>query len=189
MQTLKDEVKQKILEAATEEFLVDGYTNSSLRTIAAQAGITIGNIYSYFSSKEDLFDQVVSPAWEALNNLMNMQMYKGGGSEELLGISQSISRVFIENKQQCFILLNGSGGTRYQNLRASIEDFISERLHQAMVTRAATVDPLFTKALAASLFSGFVTVFSHYGGDEERLGRLVHDLLMVLLGNLMDREG
>ncbi len=189
MQTLKDEVKQKILDAATEEFLVDGYTNSSLRTIAAQAGITIGNIYSYFSSKEDLFDHVVSPAWEALNSLMNMPMHNGSNHTALLDISTSISRVFVDNKQQFFILLNGSAGTKYQNIRERIEDYISARLQREFGARTEAADSLFVKALTAALFAGFVTLFSHYGGDEQRLNRLVRDLLVALMGDLLALEG
>lgn len=186
MQTLKDEVKNKIIDAATDEFLVDGYANSSLRTIASEAGITIGNIYSYFSSKEDLFDQVVSPAWEALNNLMNMPMAERFKPEELVQIAESITRVFIENKKQFFILLNGSNGTKYENIRGRIEDFICLRFQREQVSGGeAFADPLFTKALVAALFSGFVTVFSQYGGDEERLKRLVGELLSALLGNLL----
>lgn len=188
MQTLKDEVKNKILEAAQEEFLVDGYMNSSLRTIAAQAGITIGNIYSYFSSKEDLFDTVVSPAWEALNNLMEISMYKGAGGVSLEAIAGNISRVFIDNKQGCFILLNGSGGTKYENMRERIEEFISLRFQRELGPAngcAILADPLFARALASALFAGFVTVFSHYGGDEERLARLVNELLHTLLGGIL----
>lgn len=189
MQTLKDEVKNKITEAAAEAFLVDGYAGASLRTIAADAGITIGNIYSYFSSKEDLFDHVVSPAWEALNDLMNIPMFDGGSADALIEISESISRVFIQYKQRFFILLNGGGGTKYENIRERIEDFICLRFQREQFPNGYAADPLFSKALAAALFSGFVTVFSHYGGDEERLGRLVNALLNALIGNILGRNG
>lgn len=187
MQTLKDEVKNKIMEAAVGEFLVDGYANSSLRTIAAEAGITIGNIYSYFSSKEDLFDQIVSPAWEALSSLMNMPMAEGFKPDALVEISDVITRAFIENKKQFFILLNGSGGTKYENIRGRIEDFISLRFQREQYASggAKLADPLFSKALAAALFAGFVTVFSQYGGDDERLTRIVGELLTTLLGNIL----
>ena len=36
MQTRKEPVKNKIVEAALEEFLVTGYENSSMRNIATQ---------------------------------------------------------------------------------------------------------------------------------------------------------
>jgi AcrR family transcriptional regulator len=187
LQTLKDEVKNKIIEAAVGEFLVDGYANSSLRQIAAQASITIGNIYSYFSSKEDLFDQIVSPAWVALDSLMNMPMAEGFKPEALVEIGNIITQVFIENKKQFFILLNGSGGTKYENIRDRIEDFISLRFQRELRGNggAKLADPLFAKALAAALFAGFVTVFNQYGGDDERLKRLLGELLSALLGNTL----
>ncbi len=190
MQTLKDEVKSKIMEAAVEEFLVDGYANSSLREIAAHAGITIGNIYSYFSSKEDLFDQVVSPAWESLSTLMSMPMAERFKPEEIVEISERITCAFVENKKRFFILLNGSNGTKYDNIRGRIEDFISLRFQRESLRGSGGKfsDPLFAKALAAALFAGFVTVFSQYGGDDERLRKLVGELLSALLGNLLGGE-
>ena len=45
MQIKKDEVRLKILEIATDEFLKRGYENASMRMIARKAHTTQGNIY------------------------------------------------------------------------------------------------------------------------------------------------
>lgn len=50
-----DEKKNKILEAGTEEFSSKGYENANINVIAKKAGISIGLMYKYFSTKEDLF--------------------------------------------------------------------------------------------------------------------------------------
>jgi len=55
MQRKKDEVKKKILDIAHKYFLDKGFPNSSMRSIAQESGISPGNIYTYFQSKEDLF--------------------------------------------------------------------------------------------------------------------------------------
>ena len=39
-------VSEKIEKCAREEFLKNGYTDASLRTIASEAGTTTGSIYS-----------------------------------------------------------------------------------------------------------------------------------------------
>ena len=44
-----------ILQAALEEFSLNGYAAARLDDVAARAGITKGTIYVYFPSKEDLF--------------------------------------------------------------------------------------------------------------------------------------
>ena len=74
--------------------------------------------------------------------------------------------------------------------RDRIEDFISLRFQRELRGNggARLADPLFAKALAAALFAGFVTVFNQYGGDDERLKRLLGELLSALLGNTLGGE-
>lgn len=52
-------VSEKILACAREEFLEKGYSDASLRTIAAKADVTTGSIYSRFGGKEGLFSAIV----------------------------------------------------------------------------------------------------------------------------------
>ena len=54
MKLKKDEVRNKILLAAKQEFFTHGYLDANMRSIADIAGITPGNIYRYYSSKEEL---------------------------------------------------------------------------------------------------------------------------------------
>jgi AcrR family transcriptional regulator len=51
----RDSVRRTILNAARTLFLSDGYENVSMRKIAEQIEYSPGAIYSYFSSKEDIF--------------------------------------------------------------------------------------------------------------------------------------
>lgn len=187
MQVQKDDIRNRIIEAAIEEFLVNGYSNSSLRNIAAQAGMTVGNVYSYFSGKDDLFDNVIAPAREQLYDLLNMEfsIYESISSPTLVQITDLITEVFISNKAQFFILLNGSKGSKYENVRSDITMLLSRRLKVELSANSSSkkIDPLLADALAASLLEGFVTVFNCYGGDTDRLKKLVRELLFIVLGN------
>ena len=49
----REDVRQRIMDCAVEEFLMYGYSGSSMRNISTQAGMTVGNVYAYFSSKDD----------------------------------------------------------------------------------------------------------------------------------------
>ena len=59
-------VSEKILACAKKEFLEKGYSEASLRTIAAKADTTTGSIYSRFRDKEGLFGAIVEPAADGL---------------------------------------------------------------------------------------------------------------------------
>ena len=56
--------KNLILKNAKIEFLDKGFEKASMRTIARQSGLTVGAIYRYFKSKEDLFEALVQPTLE-----------------------------------------------------------------------------------------------------------------------------
>lgn len=55
----RSDIKQRILVAARARFLREGVDGASLRAIAADAGTSIGMVYYYFRSKDELFLAVV----------------------------------------------------------------------------------------------------------------------------------
>lgn len=52
---IPEERKEHILEVGIDEFSSKGYENANINVIAHNAGISIGLMYKYFSTKEDLF--------------------------------------------------------------------------------------------------------------------------------------
>lgn len=55
----KSDIEPRIVHAARRRFLEDGVDGASLRNIAKDAGTSIGMIYYYFPTKDDLFLAVV----------------------------------------------------------------------------------------------------------------------------------
>jgi AcrR family transcriptional regulator len=55
MPTKGEHTQQTILEAAERLILSQGYHGTSMRQIAAEAGIAVGGIYNHFASKEAIF--------------------------------------------------------------------------------------------------------------------------------------
>ncbi|MEX3651596.1 TetR family transcriptional regulator [Mycolicibacterium fortuitum] len=47
--------KQRIVEAAREHFVRDGYERATVRVIAADAGVDVAMVYYHFGNKEGLF--------------------------------------------------------------------------------------------------------------------------------------
>ena len=58
------EIRQKteliIIESALEIFAKDGYIGTSMQSIAIKAGVSKGNLYNYFTSKQDLLEGVLT---------------------------------------------------------------------------------------------------------------------------------
>lgn len=64
--------QQHILDTATHAFAAHGYHAVSINTIAKDAGISIGSMYSYFPSKEDLFLTVILYGQELLTEALGV---------------------------------------------------------------------------------------------------------------------
>ena len=66
-QKLKTEAsREQILEAALPLFSHQGYGATSMRQIADDAGLSIGNLYHHFGSKEAIFQTLIERYWEHL---------------------------------------------------------------------------------------------------------------------------
>jgi AcrR family transcriptional regulator len=58
-------VREQIVAGAQRAFAVSGYRATSVPAIAGEAGVSVGLIYRYFSSKEELFLTVCQQSSEA----------------------------------------------------------------------------------------------------------------------------
>lgn len=56
--------RDRLLEAAAEEFAAHGYDRASLNKIIERLGLSKGQLYYYFDDKADLFRTVLGWAWQ-----------------------------------------------------------------------------------------------------------------------------
>jgi AcrR family transcriptional regulator len=63
---IPEEKRMRILDSAMEEFSSMGFGNANINEIARNAGISIGSMYNYFTSKEDLFLTLVNHGYKLL---------------------------------------------------------------------------------------------------------------------------
>lgn len=66
-----DDRKEKILETGIEEFSSKGYENANINVIAKKCGISIGLMYKYFSTKEDLFITCIQRGMKILDDILD----------------------------------------------------------------------------------------------------------------------
>ncbi len=63
--------RQKVLDVAIAEFAANGYNATSINDISKKANISIGAMYSYFASKEDLFLTIVNNAYGLMDHILS----------------------------------------------------------------------------------------------------------------------
>ncbi|NDI34981.1 TetR/AcrR family transcriptional regulator [Chengkuizengella sediminis] len=66
-----NERRQKFYDVAITEFAANGYNATNINVIAKKAGISIGSLYSYFDSKEDLFLTIVDKGSHLLEKALS----------------------------------------------------------------------------------------------------------------------
>lgn len=124
----------KVMEAAREEFLENGYEKASMRSIADRCGMTAAGIYRHCRDKEDLFEQLVSPAVNNLKSWTEGHVSRYSQSmqaEEKAGWQDSmvdmIREVVYPHMEDYHLLLVKSQGSKYGNYLHDMTEKIQQR--------------------------------------------------------------
>lgn len=72
--------QEKIEQAALRLFIQRGFYGTSVRDIAERAGVSLGNIYNYYPTKEDLFARLVRRYEKRMARLLRDVLKPLGGS-------------------------------------------------------------------------------------------------------------
>ncbi len=64
----------EILRAATGLFCEKGYHEVTMEEIAGEMGVSKGTIYNYFSSKENLYLEILKESFEAIETLLQKEI-------------------------------------------------------------------------------------------------------------------
>ncbi|UVI33213.1 TetR/AcrR family transcriptional regulator [Paenibacillus spongiae] len=203
MQILKEGVRNAIVEAAFAEFRQYGYMDASMRRIAAAAGMTSGNIYRYFRSKEDLFDFIVGPVYEQYSSYAKEYLQ----SADILYTRDKATRVtFFEELQTTLVgLLKASGprqmlmvcrseGSKYATIKQELIQFSEGLLLKLFAAAKPEGQPLNAyeqsevSMLATTLNESLVLIIGQHD-DQETLGLLIDRLIAVYctgIGQLLE---
>ncbi len=67
--SLEPEKRERIINAAMEEFVENGYEKASTNEIVKEAGISKGSLFSYFKSKKELYLFLFDHVTEIINKI------------------------------------------------------------------------------------------------------------------------
>ena len=134
MQFLKGDIQEGILKAAEEVFLEKGYKDASMREIASRAGVTVSNIYHYFTNKDEIFRTILKPV---LNDLYAM-IYNHDADQMTIDVFmdsdyQKMSvreyiRLVSEHRDRLRLLLFQAQGSVLENFRSEYTDLMTRTI-------------------------------------------------------------
>ena len=131
MQYLKDTVREKIYAAAIEEFKTFGYQEASIRNIANNAGISLGNIYRYYQNKESLYIAVVQPLMESVKEFVDTKFFVDGSS--LKEVATNVVE-FMDKHDDEIVILRRGNTDYYRKFAEFLEKATASRIEQGMHT-------------------------------------------------------
>ena len=179
----KTEMHDKIIKAATEEFLGYGFENASMRRIAGEVGLTVGALYRHFANKEEMFAALVEPAVDELMTKYNefyeqgCEIMKCGDVHKLWNESESETKWLMEfvydHLVEFRLLITRAQGTRFENFvhdmaqleeRSTLEYF--ERMKQYGMTVREISKQEFHVLVTANVSALFEAVIHDFSREE-----------------------
>lgn len=188
MQYLKDTVREKIYEAAIEEFKTFGYQEASIRNIANNAGISLGNIYRYYQNKEALYIAVVQPLIESVKEFVETKFFVDGAS--LKEVATSVVN-FMEKHDDEIVILRRGNTEYYRTFAEFLEKATASRIEQGFAdsqSEGKVKNPQLATIIARSFLHCLFDIV--YGTkDNETRTAYVEEVMVFYFGNLDTRLG
>lgn len=154
-----DEKRREILDAAKRCFTRDGFRGASISDICAEAEISPGHLYHYFSGKEDIVAAMAEMGLEAATERFGRIMDDGSGAISVLTAELERAKTRHDRSGQALLLdmLAEAGRNtalgrilreHSQSMRALLADFLRKGQERGEIDRG--LDP---ESAAATLIS------------------------------------
>jgi AcrR family transcriptional regulator len=154
---------KQILAAARRVFAATGYYQARVEDIAREAGVGKGTVYEYFTSKEELYlEMLLEIADSYVNGLVAVTGQPGAIRDKLLGIGQHLRGFFLEHGQLARMVLQDPGPVNrelQEHLFLIRKDAV--RHVEALLAEAAAagqIHPVDTDAAARFFLAGLAGV-------------------------------
>ena len=146
--------RQTVLDAARVRFANDGFTATTMRLVAADAGVDVAQVMQFFRSKDELFAAVMTVPASALERFSTVFE----GPDENLG--ERVVRAHLKawekipaESEPLMAMLRGA--INNEQARAQLRDFVQSRLMAGTSERHGS-DAALRAGLASSLLVGLV---------------------------------
>lgn len=172
-EAMRAESRKALLKAARKLFAEQGYFNCTVSAVAAEAGMSQGNLYWYFPSKEALLQAVLAGGFESLATLaQEAAAGPGQAADKVAGLVEATIAFGREQGQfmTIFLSLMAHGGPAFLaslgfDLRQigfgyhqSLNALFAQAQAEGLATKA--VDPNTLTMFFFGLFNGLTITYS-----------------------------
>ncbi|CUU10383.1 transcriptional regulator, TetR family, partial [Candidatus Kryptobacter tengchongensis] len=128
---IKERHKQEIIESALYLFGKKGYKDTTIEEIAEYAQFSKGSIYSYFSSKKQLFDEILKALFDKIQLFADeAKSLKGEAREKLRAYALNLVNFFLNENRYSFHVMMQAIMQMEADEKESTTNYVRERLRQ-----------------------------------------------------------
>jgi len=168
MQILKDEIRKKIIQIATQLFYDYGFEKTSTRQIALELNMSVSNLYKYFKNKEEIFDEIINVYYSnyssGFSKFISHENKDSFDEESIQFLAKAIFESIKHNQIKFVLLMDKSKGTKYalfkEEMIDNLEKHISKGIHES------NKDEYIIKIFVRNFFYGIVEIAKHYKNDD-----------------------
>ena len=177
------ETKNRLLESAKKDFLEKGFTGASLRTIAANAGVTTGAMYRHFKDKDSFFCALVDDAIEVTKKVIMLADPKNHANltpsqmNEHIDFEKKSTEEFLdymyEHIDAFTLLLTKASGSTHEHFQEEICDLYTKNCERTFIwmyeQKIATkqVSPMTIHFMASTVINAFCDIILHNMAKKE----------------------
>ena len=188
MQYLKKEIRERILAAAIEEFKAQGYADASIRNIADNAEISLGNIYRYYVNKEDLYFAIIKPFMESVRSFVDNDF--SFTNKTMKELSETLIAFIMQYNNELLIIFKGNS-VHHDTFMQYITDVMASKIKELLQSVFPEIDekitnPDFYSAVAEGFLTSFFKIMSNCDSKEAQ-ERKARELITFYFGHMKDR--
>jgi AcrR family transcriptional regulator len=139
MQVRKEEIRNRILNAALETFAAKGLPNTTMADIAMAAGLSVGNLYLYYHNKADLINSSITKEFIAELKLHLFQKLNLANGASLKNIKErpdyslagaKLIAFLAENRLKIIIILDNANQALFPGVKEEIIGYLNDLFGQ-----------------------------------------------------------
>ena len=170
MQVLKEEVRERILDAAVQVFYEKDFRSAKMQDIARIADVSASLLYSYFENKEKLFEGVVSSVPLDFDRIAREEesIIADTPSERYQIAAEGPLLDMLAHHKLLVILIDKSQGTAYEHAKDDFVESTERHIRHMMNERSTLHYPdLLAHVLASNFVESLMEVARHYSSENE----------------------
>lgn len=199
MQIQKEAVNERIRTAARLLFRQEGFGQVTMRGIAKASHMTVGNIYRYYTSKDQLFYSLMKPVVDAIEELLMQEFpqklyHDPKLSVEFIGkmIDHFLS-IHRQYSDELYILVHGCQSSELHHTVDHITYLLAKRLSEMIgCYHDETIDVDFmSQLMAKNIIENYVAILYRFESDSmkrKHMLQMTNSMTCMYLSDILDRE-